>query len=481
MQGAIDNEPDADLKAAFSEMLEGCLADPERWEWHAIWSVELKNGTHVGDLSFKGLSPEGLAEIGYGVLPEHQGHGYAAEAVRAAVEWALLQPGVNAVEAETAPGNLASQKVLAKCGFTPNGQTGEEGPRFSRGAITANMKNLFYTADRQVWRAWLALHFEDETEAWLIYPMKGSGEACVAYNDAVEEALCFGWIDSTVKHTDPLHRAQRFTPRRPGSPYSQPNIERLKWLDERGLIHPKVRPALSGVIDSEFVFPRDILDALRADPAVWANYCAFPAPYQRIRVAYIDAARSRPEEFKKRLASFVKKTGENKRIVGYGGVEKYYGGNEDDPLAGFSFITLRDRPELTDAAADRFSGKWRVPKQAYLDCMGAYVRGETEYGWYLCLRRDEIVGGLGVIENDFHDRPDLTPNICAVYTEEPWRGRGVAGRLLDMAVEDLRSKGISPVYLVTDHTGFYERYGWTYFCSVHCPGEQGSSRMYVHR
>ncbi len=188
---------------------------------------------------------------------------------------------------------------------------------------------LFYTSDREVWRDWLARHFETEKEIWLVYPMKGSGEPCIAYNDAVEEALCFGWIDSTVKHTDPLHRAQRFTPRRPGSPYSQPNVERLKWLDARGLIHPKVRPSLEGLLRAEFVFPEDVLDALRQDETAWRNYQRFPEPYKRIRIAYIDAARGRPDEFQKRLASFLRKTRENRRIVGYGGVDKYYVNPED--------------------------------------------------------------------------------------------------------------------------------------------------------
>ena len=86
-----------------------------------------------------------------------------------------------------------------------------------------------------------------------------------------------------------------------------------------------------------------------------------------------------------------------------------------------------------------------------------------------------------MIENDFHDRPDLTPNVCAVYTEESHRKRGIAGHLLNMAVEDLRSKGISPAYLVTDHTGFYERYGWEFLCMVQGDGEEGQTRMYIHR
>ena len=125
-------------------------------------------------------------------------------------------------------------------------------------------------------------------------------------------------------------------------------------------------------------------------------------------------------------------------------------------------ITLREAPEKRDIAAAWFHDKWGVPEEAYLECMEAYLHKETEYGWYLCLNGKQIVGGLGVIENDFHDRKDLTPNVCAVFTEENFRCQGIAGNLLNMAVEDLRSKGISPVYLVTDHTGFYEKYGWEF-------------------
>ena len=146
----------------------------------------------------------------------------------------------------------------------------------------------------------------------------------------------------------------------------------------------------------------------------------------------------------------------------------------------FLQFTLRDYPELKKAAAEWFHDKWGVPAQAYLECMEAYLNEETEYGWYLCLDEEHITAGLGVIENDFHDRKDLTPNICAVYTEEAYRRQGIAGRLLNQAVEDLRAKGISPVYLLTDHTGFYERYGWEFLCMAQGDGESYLSRMYVH-
>ena len=150
-------------------------------------------------------------------------------------------------------------------------------------------------------------------------------------------------------------------------------------------------------------------------------------------------------------------------------------------MAEFQYITLRNKPEWMVLAAEWFHSKWRDPTEAYLECMEAYLQGETEYGWYLCLDGNQIVGGLGVIENDFHDRKDLTPNICAVYTEDTYRCRGIAGRLLNMAVEDLRLKGVSPVYLITDHTGFYERYGWDFLCMVQGDNETDMTRMYIHR
>ena len=142
---------------------------------------------------------------------------------------------------------------------------------------------------------------------------------------------------------------------------------------------------------------------------------------------------------------------------------------------------LRDIPEMKDAAAQWFHDMWGVPKEAYLECMDAYLAGETEYGWYVCLDGDKIVGGLGVIDNDFHDRKDLAPNVCAVYVIEEYRCRGIAGRLLDMAVEDQRANGISPVYLLTDHVGFYERYGWEFFCEAQGEGEPEPSRLYIHK
>ena len=146
----------------------------------------------------------------------------------------------------------------------------------------------------------------------------------------------------------------------------------------------------------------------------------------------------------------------------------------------YEYITLRQRPELKDTAANWFHEKWGVPTEAYLECINDYLDNTTEYGWYLALDGNKIIGGLGVIENDFHDRPDLAPNVCAVYTEEEYRKQGIAGNLLNFVVDDLRAKNITPLYLVTDHTGFYERYGWEFLCMVQGDGEPEPTRMYTH-
>jgi uncharacterized protein YdeI (YjbR/CyaY-like superfamily) len=183
--------------------------------------------------------------------------------------------------------------------------------------------NTLYTWNRVEWRAWLAENFEKKQEVWLVFPTKDSGEQRLSYNDAVEEALCFGWIDSTVKKLDDSHRIQRFSPRRKGSKYSRANIERLIWLESQGMLHPKVRPSTMEVIKEPYVFPNDILESIRNDRMAWENYERFPAPYQRIRIAYIDGARKRPEEFKKRLDNFIRKTRQN-MLLGYGGIDKYY-------------------------------------------------------------------------------------------------------------------------------------------------------------
>ena len=177
---------------------------------------------------------------------------------------------------------------------------------------------------REEWREWLLENFDKRTEVWFVFPLKASGEKAVSYNDAVEEALCFGWIDSTIRSYDEKYKIQRFSPRNPKSTYSQSNKERLLWLSENGMIHPSVMDSINKVLKEPFVFPDDIIEAIRKDETVWKHYQGFSDSYKRIRVAYIEAGRERPEEFTKRLNHFLEKTRSGKMIQGYGGIDKYY-------------------------------------------------------------------------------------------------------------------------------------------------------------
>ena len=184
-------------------------------------------------------------------------------------------------------------------------------------------KKMLYVSDRKDWRKWLEENFKTKDEIWLVYPNKASGKPRITYNDAVEEALCFGWIDSIIKKIDHESSIQRFSPRNPKSSYSQPNKERVKWLLGKKMVHPSLIEPLQKIVSDEFVFPVDIIEQIKNDKTAWANYQNFSEPYKRIRIAYINSARIRPEEFAKRLNNFLAKTRENK-MFGFGGIEKYY-------------------------------------------------------------------------------------------------------------------------------------------------------------
>ena len=147
-----------------------------------------------------------------------------------------------------------------------------------------------------------------------------------------------------------------------------------------------------------------------------------------------------------------------------------------------TIIRITDRPELLETAARWFSEKWGIPLEEYTSSMEEAVAGDAPVPqWYLALEGERIVGGMGVIENDFHDRKDLSPNVCAVYTEPDCRGQGIARKLLDLVCADMKEKGIDTLYLLTDHTSLYERYGWEFFCMAQGDGEEKPARIYRHQ
>lgn len=148
----------------------------------------------------------------------------------------------------------------------------------------------------------------------------------------------------------------------------------------------------------------------------------------------------------------------------------------------YNIEKIEDNPGLLDNAANWFHTKWGIPSEAYLESMKECLNGQDVVPqWYVVLHNDQIIAGIGVIENDFHDRIDLTPNVCAVYVEEKYRCQGIAGDMLQYVCKDMKDKGIDTLYLVTDHTSFYEKYNWEFLCMVQGDGESEMSRMYIHR
>jgi len=181
-----------------------------------------------------------------------------------------------------------------------------------------------YVSNRKDWRAWLRKNCKKERDIWLIYYKKDSGKPRIPYNDAVEEALCFGWIDSIIKKVDAERFAQRFSPRNPKSPYSQANTERLQSLIAKGKVAKDVLATLGNLTkEEEFVVPPDILKAIKADKDAWRNFQKLSPRYIRIRVGFIDRSRNRPDFFRTRLSYFIRMTAKGKTF-GYGGIEKYF-------------------------------------------------------------------------------------------------------------------------------------------------------------
>lgn len=183
--------------------------------------------------------------------------------------------------------------------------------------------NLLHVTRRAQWRDWLKKHHKSAKDIWLVYYKKHTGKPRISYNDAVEEALCVGWIDSTARSIDEDRFAQRFSPRNPKTPYSQSNKERLRELLRQGKVIDEVSTTLGNLVAEPFEILPDILKTLKANKTTWKNFQTYSLPYVRIRIAYIEAARKRPQEFEKRLKHFMDMTEKNKPF-GFGGIEKYF-------------------------------------------------------------------------------------------------------------------------------------------------------------
>ena len=180
-------------------------------------------------------------------------------------------------------------------------------------------ETLYVTGPEQ-WRRWLQKNHARKKEVWLIYYYKASGKKRISYNDAVDGALCFGWIDSTAKRMDHHRFAQRFTPRRSTSNLSQLNKERVRKLIKEGKMTSSGLKAISHVFKPhldkvELEIPKSILSAIKKNSLAWKHFQTLPESYKRIRVAYIiDRKRHGQKEFKSSLAYFIKMTAKGKRF-----------------------------------------------------------------------------------------------------------------------------------------------------------------------
>jgi len=195
--------------------------------------------------------------------------------------------------------------------------------RNERENIQVKITKTLHVTNRKDWRKWLREHYKTEKDIWLVYYKKATGKTRILYNDAVEEALCFGWIDSTAKSLDEKRTAQRFSPRKSKSPYSPANKERLRKLVKQRKVIKEVRDSLGNILEEKFETPADILKAIKTNETAWKHFQKFSEAYKRIRIGFIDGARKRPAEFQKRLRYFIKMTEKNKQY-GFGGIEKHY-------------------------------------------------------------------------------------------------------------------------------------------------------------
>lgn len=181
------------------------------------------------------------------------------------------------------------------------------------------ISKMLYITKREDWRDWLRKNYNKEKEIWLIYYRKASGKLRIPYNDAVEEALCYGWIDSTVKNIDGERFAQRFSPRRSTSILSEMNRERIRRLIKEKRMTPIGLKAVSHVFNEDeekkAAIASDILKTIKSNKQAWENFQKLPEGYKRVRIGYIESQRKHSlNNFRKSLQNFIKNTEKNKRF-----------------------------------------------------------------------------------------------------------------------------------------------------------------------
>lgn len=172
--------------------------------------------------------------------------------------------------------------------------------------------NLLKAKSRDELRLWLEQNYKTEKECWVVVKRgRPKDDGTFWYIDAVEEAMCFGWIDSTTKRLDTGITAQKLAPRKKGSLWSELNKERCRRMEKIGRMTDAGRAVLPDMSASGFVIEPEILKALKSDKEVWENFSNFPALYQRVRIDTIQIKKKQPDLFQSRLQKLIDNTNFN--------------------------------------------------------------------------------------------------------------------------------------------------------------------------
>jgi uncharacterized protein YdeI (YjbR/CyaY-like superfamily) len=186
------------------------------------------------------------------------------------------------------------------------------------------MKKEFFASNKIQWRDWLQQHHDSENEVWLVYFKKGVGKSSIGYMDSVEEALCFGWIDGIKKRIDERRYAHRFTPRRPGSKWSDVNIRRANKLIREGRMTKTglltfqqrsdySREVLTALRQKEIQLPSEIEKSLKGNCVAWKNFGNLAAGYKKQYIVWLTMAK-KPETKAKRLQEAIRLLEKNQKL-----------------------------------------------------------------------------------------------------------------------------------------------------------------------
>ena len=289
-------------------------------------------------------------------------------------------------------------------------------------------------------REWLLQNYDKETECWVVVKRgRPVDDGTSWYDDAVEEALCFGWIDSTTKKISEEVTAQKLCPRKPRSNWSELNKERCRRMERLGLMTDAGRAVLPDMSENGFTIDPDILHELQADSVLWENFCRLPDLYKRVRIDTIQIKKSQPELFRKRLDKFLENT---RQGILYGEWNDNGRLLPEEPVAE-PFVLRTWRESDCSALAKHLNNKkiWDncrdgLPYPYTEEDALRFIRSasEQEGSRNYCIEiRQEAAGNIGFIRGTDVERYNAE---VGYWLAEPYWNRGIMSRALKLAVEE---------------------------------------------